>query len=567
MSQARDIACSATVGLTLALTSAMSIQTVGFREMSLFANSDTRMLLLAVSTYAIFLASSVLCYAVLRNANRILRFNDTRNPFERLRLSFNRQSILVASTIIFVCWIPWIALEYPCSMNADTYNQLYQFKTSSPTFYTTIGTTVDESFIDHHPVFDSLVFGAFLFFGEQVGAQNAGLLAYSIFQCLLTTIMLATSCCYLERLRVPKLFRIAALAFCALFPPIPLWSTCMVKDSLNACFFGFFCILAAEAVRTKGDFFQASRNVALFILVACLCIMTKKTGVIVVLSTGLALATIVRKQWMKLVAGAVGPIIICFGIIPAVLYPAIGGVAPGGSQEMFGFAFQQVITAINENDDLTAHEHESVSAVLDIEAAQKSYSPDSVDRVKGCAVHDASFNDYLAFIPSYFSIGLRHVPAYTESVFFIIGSLVTPGRTFTFFTTPEQPKEWKAVFANADTKHELHLDFNKPEPVASMAASFEQWWRATIPSLGPFQVLFDVGLYGGWLPLACIVICLFKCRRWTIALVPMIVTLCIIAMSPASLVRYVLPMLYATPIMLGILCIGLRTCETSANDL
>ena len=559
--RAHDVACSATLALALSLTTAASIATVGFREMSVFSNPDTRMIYLIALSVGLFIGVGIVCYALLRNMTRIIRWSDSKQPLTILSLTFDKRSVLIASAIILVFWIPWIILQYPCSMNGDTYNQLYQFQTSYPTYYSTIGITVDESFIDHHPVFDTLLFGAFLTFGDAIGSQNVGLFAYSLFQCILTAGMLGLCCCYLERLQVPKLFRVISLAFCAFFIPIPMWATCMIKDALYSVMFALFCLVFAEAVRTRGGSLESKRMVVAYILIACLCILTKKTGALIVAIATIVLFIFARKRWRELLLGFATPLVICFILIPVALYPAIGGVASGGKQEMFGFAFQQVITAINEDDDLSSQELESVSKVLDIERAQKKYQVNIVDPVKNSARKDATTSDYLNFIPAYFTIGARHIPAYTSSIFNVVGTLVTPGRTFTYFNTPEQTDEWKSQFIKADTKGELHLTFNKPEPIASASDAFNTLWRKGIPKLGPFQIPFNVGFYGGWIPMICIVICLFKNRKWAISLVPIIIAFGIIVIGPASSVRYALPMLYTTPLMLGILCAALRPSD------
>jgi len=70
----------------------------------------------------------------------------------------------------------------------------------------------------------------------------------------------------------------------------------------------------------------------------------------------------------------------------------------------------------------------------------------------------------------------------------------------------------------------------------------------------PLLFFFTLGFYGGWIPLICLVICLFYDRRCAVMLVPMIACCAILVIGPASGDRYVLPLLYATPIMMGLLC-------------
>jgi len=552
-----DLACSVVLGLVLGGTSFGSLATVGVREYS-FLKGDLAPLIIVAATVGIFAITAIGGYAILRNIDRFLAWADRKEPLQKLPLAFDKRSIVLATVVILVLWIPYIVLQYPTAMNGDTYNQLYQFQTSSPTFYTTKGITVEESFVDHHPVFDTLVFGAFLSFGDLVGSQNLGLFAYSLFQCILMATGLALTCCYLDKLGVPKVLRLVLLAFCALFPPIPCWACVMVKDSLNSAVYIYFCLLVAEAVRSRGKVFDSKAMIVWFIVLGCLCILTKKSGAIVVALSAIALLVYLRSRWVALGCGLVVPLVVCFALVPAVVYPAIGGVAPGGKQEAFGFAFQQVITAMNENDDLADGEREALGKVLNVKKAQEKYRADLADPVKNRARDNATTEDYLRFIPAYFSIGVRHPVAYTASVFSIAGTLLTPGRTFSFFDTPEQEDSWIKNFTDNDTKGELHLTFDKPEPVKSWMKTASEGWRAFVRMLGPFQVPFNTGFYSGWIPLICLIICLFHDKRYAIALAPMLAYLLIIVLGPASSVRYMISFAYVTPLMLGLLCASLR---------
>lgn len=561
----KDIVCSLVLGLALALVTGIAIPTYGAR-VSDFYTGNQSFALTAGITIAVFVISTSLCYALLRRGEALLAWADSKKPPKHLALNFDRKSIPIAAAVIFVCWIPWMVLQYPCSMNYDTYNQLYQFQTSSPTLYTTLGVSVPESYIDHHPVFDTLLFGAFLSLGDALGSQNIGLFAYSVFQCALTAIALGLACCYLAKLKVPWPFRFISLVFCSFFPPIPQWATCMLKDPINAALFVYFFLMAIEAVRSNGSFFASWKRTAGYIAVAMLVILTKKSGVLVVSITTLALLITYHQHWKQLVLGLIVPLVVCFAVIPATVYPAIGGVAPGGKQEAFGFALQQTITAINERDDLSEAERNAVSRVLDIEQAQKRYRSDVVDPVKNSTVRNASTLDYLSFIPAYFSIGLRHPQAYTASVFTVVGGLICPLKPFTYYNSPYD-EENISTFANADSKGELHLTFDKPEPIESASDSVYRKIAKLYERIGPIAIFFSPGFYGGVIPIICLVICLFSDnKRSVLALVPIIVAVAIVVIGPAGSNRYVLPLLYSTPLMLGILCAALRSPSLNVSQ-
>lgn len=553
----RKLACSVALGAVLSLESTAVCATYGVRKIAVFAGAHSVAALAAVAV-GVFAVAAGLCFLLLSKADAVLGWAE-RVDWPRLSGGafaggFSGKKVAVVAAIVFVCWLPWIILQYPCSMNGDTYNQLYQFQTSSPTLYTTVGVTVQESFVDHHPVFSTLIFGCFLTLGDALGSQNMGLFVYSLCQCALTAFALSTSCCYLERLGVPKVFRVVSVLFVALFPPIPQWATCMVKDSLNAPFFVLFALMYAEVLRTKGASLRSKRFLAAFFVVAFLFIVTKKSSALVFGAAMVVLIIVEHRSWTRSLLTAAVPLALGAAIVPALLYPAIGNVAPGGKQESFGFAFQQVVTAINDGTELSDSERETVSRVLDIERACGRIDPGLVDPVKNCCVRDATTSDYLAFIPAYFSIGLRDPGAYTSAVLNVNGPLIMPSRSFIYYSGPEQEETWVARFEGADTKGELHLDFAKPAELDAIAKRVQSVVEGIYAWHSPLLFFFTLGFYGGWIPLICLAICLFYDKRCAVALVPMLLCCAFLVIGPASGDRYVLPLLYATPLMMGLLC-------------
>ena len=104
---------------------------------------------------------SLTCWGMPRVPRMLVR-SETRNPLPVLPIVFTRKSILVCTCVILICWLPYIVLQFPCAMFRDTYDQLYQFQTHAPTLYVFLGEYTNAEFVDHHPVFDSLLFGSFL---------------------------------------------------------------------------------------------------------------------------------------------------------------------------------------------------------------------------------------------------------------------------------------------------------------------------------------------------------------------------------------------------------------------
>jgi hypothetical protein len=542
---------SVSFAVVLVLTALAMMYCVCFREVSAIGDSPYRMLYLVAVVVLVFFFIYELIMLAYLELPRLKNFWRGKNPLKRLSLEFNARSIAVSALVVLVCWIPWILAQYPCGMSNDTYEQLYEFQTSSPTYYYTLGIMVPESYIDHHPVFDTLVFGAFWSIGDAVGDQNIGLFVYSLFQCVGTAAALAASCCYLERLGASKPLRLLCLAFVAFFPCIPQYATAMLKDSLFSMVFVPFLIIYIEAFRTRGACLKKKSLLIWLVVFACLCMFTKKLGTIIVVVSLIVLAIWCKGYRVRTLGSLVAALLVCFALVPATVYPAIGGVAPGGKQEAFGVLMQQVTVAARQNDDLTESEREAVNAVFDLEQAKQNYVRSTVDKVKNKAHAYATTGDYLRFLGAYITIGIRHIPDYTFAVFDVSASLICPGTGLGYYGTPNQ-ESWRIEpIIEHDVNNELNMTFSKPDWVKTFSIPMQSAYSAVVKSpLG--SLLFGVGMFGGWIPLLCLALGLRGGRRYWVAFAPIFVSVLLLLLSPADPTRYVLPMMYAIPLMAGL---------------
>lgn len=544
-------ACALAGVLTAALVA--MVDYVGIDTIQRYIPFATLPLVLAALGAFFVAVVSLTCWGMPRVPRMLVR-SETWNPLPVLPIVFTRKSILVCACVILICWLPYIVLQFPCAMFRDTYDQLYQFQTHAPTLYVFLGEYTNAEFVDHHPVFDSLLFGSFLWFGDRVGSQNAGLFLYSILQCVLTAGALSLSCCYLQRLKVPKTYRLLSLFFVSLFPIIPLWATCMAKDSLFSAVFLLFFIMFIEMWITKGEALASSKFMVVFVVVAGLCILTKKTGVYLVALPMIVLLIAHRHHWETVVAATMAPVALFFIFVPAVLYPLIGGVEPGGKQEMLGALYQQTITVLREEDnDVTEEERSAIDGVLYSDLAALSYQGILVDNVKNNTRINLSTSDYVRFFQAYLSIGIRHPLEYARSIGNVCAPLLAPGVGMTFSNTPETDDEWKQVFASAKNGDQINFTFYKPEPLKTWAQEVQDGYVGLIENNPAAAILLGRGMFGGWIPLCCIFLAACNNRRYWIVFAPIMLSIAVLVVSPAGSTRYMLPMLYATPLMLGLL--------------
>ena len=423
-------------------------------------------------------------------------------------LRFRRRDVVRAALVIAVLWAPIVVIMFPTGLTADTFNQLYQYQTSAPTYYNIWGTMVNAEFIDHHPVFDTLLYGLFWQAGDALGSQGAGLFALSVLQSIVLAFELGALVCYLDRLRVPYALRLATLAFFAWFPFFAHYAATVLKDTTYLTVFVPWSLMWVEAARTRGAVLRDARFLAAFMVLGGCCAITKKMGVFVLVASLVVLVAVMRGQRARLaLAGAATLLAFCVAL-PAAVYPAIGGVAPGGKQEALGPAIQQVTALLREDEGaLSPEEREACSRVFKLKEAQRNYSPFSADGAKGAFRPQATDEDIARFLGVWASLGLAHPFSYLVSTFETSGMLYVPFLKLTYYSGEE-------LDDRAETYAEVNPDFNvnvgQPDALVQLNDYLEfESPESRISDLPGISLFFTEGFYGGWVPFIALVAVLY----------------------------------------------------------
>lgn len=159
--------------------------------------------------------------------------------FSYLTPQFNAKSILTFSLILFLLWLPWIIALYPASMNWDTYYQITQcYIGQYPVWqipYAPTNSLISNSFSDHHPIFDTLIFGFFARTSDMLfGSWNQGVFCYIFLQAFLISGLIALFLSYLRHFwKIPSIALFATFLFFGLFPIFPTYAATMLKDTIH----------------------------------------------------------------------------------------------------------------------------------------------------------------------------------------------------------------------------------------------------------------------------------------------------------------------------------------------
>ena len=433
-----------------------------------------------------------------------------------------------------MCWLPYLVLCWPGSLTYDAQWQLGQY------FGRTAAT-------NHHPWLSTLLLGGIVDLG---GSLDWGLFCYILFQSALCAAVFAAVCVQAGELAGRRAFWLS-LAYYALVPTWGAYAQMVVKDTIFYGVFAAFFLLLAETLRRRGE--AGPALLAGLGLLALACALLRNNGVYLVVPALLALGAAVRRPKIRAALAGLGAgVLVLYLAFVQLALPALG-VAPGSSREMLSLPFQQTARYVAlYGDELTAEEIAVIDSVLDYETVRDWYDPRVADTVKN-TYHGTpeTMKDYWEL---WLDCGLKHPDAYLQATLNSMFGYFLPGYRYGVFGGN--------YFMTQDPRYGIDVDFRFPA-AASAVDYFSRLW-SEIPGL----LLLNAPGTHSWALILCTAALLRKKRvRVLTALVPLWITLAICCVSPVNgLVRYALPLMAVTPLLLAFTWWALRERQTGEEE-
>ena len=466
-------------------------------------------------------------------------------------LKWNRCDILTTAGLLALIYLAYLLVFYPGVCNADTANELRDLITGTdPLPFQWYGglPTVSASLNDHHPVFDTLVFGAFYQIGLWLGSEELGMFLYNLVQIAASALAFSIMLCVMERFDVPLFVRRCGLVFLGGMPFIAMYVICMLKDSLYGvifvCYFVDYILLVKENP-SKGRLVR-------LIVWSLLLALTKKTGVYLVFLADLflLLAPKLRKKALWILAGAVLPAVLLFVVMGRFLFPALN-VYPGGKQEAIGLPLQQAaLVVIEHGDEISEEDREILRNILDYDAIPESYDFDVQDGIKRLFYFDTTSEEVSEFL----KLWLRWLPRY-PGTYLKAAVRMTGG----YFCLDGKIKTYHAVTQRGP------ITWDHPEwlkPIQDLAVKkYNQLIR--LPGIG---LLFRLVIYVWWLPLL-VFFFLVRKKEWLgcLCFLPIILSVGVLLICPYTGSRYTVSQLYVVPMIAALGWIGQKQAGTGAG--
>ncbi len=421
--------------------------------------------------------------------------------------------------IILLAWAPFVLLQFPGSVGADTMAQIKEH-------------VIDRHYDAANPLFLTLLYGNLFSLGS-IWSDNMGIFLGILLQNLALAASFAYVLLRVRQMHLPKAVSHIMLFFYAF---TPVWSTfvhSLLKDVAHTAAFAFFAVEFLDMIRRKKiDKWLIFR----FSLSCLLMVLTRVTGLYILLPCLIVLAVYHYKVLhKKLCLGIVG-----IALAAALINPALMLVLRAekrGMADNLGWMFQMTAHyARVHRDTITQEEIDTINLVLNYDVIVEKYSPTLSDPVKATF----SFVQRSDFI-RYFQLWVRQ---FFKDPNAYITSFLNGGYNY-----------WNPVydyrFVPRDTisiDFPTTLDFVFPQELRNVSGQILDIWR----NLPPFGWLFKGSTYAYLLFVCYAYAGHRKKKQARLLMLPMLLLLIGCMFSPVSGdFRYMAPYVAVLPLALA----------------
>ncbi len=330
-----------------------------------------------------------------------------------------KKNVIKTAGILFLCWLPYYILLFPGTGNGDTSRQIIMFFHERKDMLLDYSPNVaDDVYITNmHPFFTTIIFGLFAKLGISVfGHIEVGVGIYTFIQMTLYALVFGATLCYFEKLGMKKGFKKVLNIFVALCPLFPLYSICMLKDTMFALTYLVLTLALFEIYRSKGEVLRKKSFVICLFADAMLFTLTKNQGVYFLIVILIVSMIVYRRRFVGILVAFGLPVIFFMGLWTPVILPA-AKVAQGGKQEMLGALFQCTARyLVYYPEEVTEEEIKAIDGVLSYEEIPKLYSPQLQDPVKFTFKQDSTSEDMKNYFKAFFSMFKKHPLCYVDAI-------------------------------------------------------------------------------------------------------------------------------------------------------
>lgn len=430
---------------------------------------------------------------------------------------------------LFLCWFPYLLASNPGFFNYDVSGQLAQV------MYEAV------PYVNHHPLVHTLIMGGIInFFYLRTGENlQAGILAFSLFQMLLCSVMFTYFIFFLRKLSSKRWPMVAAFLYYALMPTIALFTMSTTKDVMCFLFLQMGVLLLYDAFANGfSAFCKKKGNLCLLILSLTMsCLMRKNVCYAICLVMVLMLIAL-RKKGLPIFCSLLCSILLFLLIEKGCM--VLLNAANGGAAEAFSVPFQQIARVYSQygEDGFTPDELEMTLSLFD-EDTFRYYNPVFADPIKNRSHFEVVEADKVGWLKYWISVGLKHPDSYIMSFMENTYQAWYPGTSIIV-----NPVTHQLFYFECYMSLEIDRYSKLPEFFSFIEEISQGELYQKIPVL---RLLFSIGAML-WVVLIGLTYGLYTKNQGILWSALLVLALCATnLLGPVSLVRYYLILFYGFP--------------------
>lgn len=432
--------------------------------------------------------------------------------------------------ILMIFWLPYLIIDYPATIHADSGVMLAEF--------------FNKSLYNHHPVLQTLFWSSFVQFGHNVfNSYNIGVFIYALLQFIYGSFIVSLLLDYVYKKKYPVLIIFIVFLIIAIMPAFPRNATAVCKDSNHTFYLMFMIWLIIKTIDLKEKIWTDTTNrylLVLWILSILLVAFSKKSGVYVVVLTAPFLLVYLRKYTRALVS-----VLIAFVLGISIYYGGeyaienVWNIGNDDTKEIYSIPFQQTARFVRDfGDEVTVEERQAIDKILDYNALPTLYTPELCDPVKNSFKQDSTDEDFSKYLSVWFRQFFRHPTVYIQA---------TLNNTYGYFY-PENIGYYKDLFFMTQCVDEQKIFAPEGLKAASEKLCDINTKSRKLPVIGLFSSL---GFFV-WLDIFVMLYFMLykKDKKFVVYNIPVIITLLTCIASPVNnTMRYGLPIMFMVPIL------------------
>ena len=405
------------------------------------------------------------------------------------------------------------------------------------------------SFTTHHPLMHVLLLGGTIALVHKLtGSWNIAIFTYIVIQMLVITLIMTYVLDYLRKRGIGKNSVIAWTIYYGVFPTIVMYTLCSSKDGLFSAFLLLMTVLLTELVRDTDGFMADKKKQLLLLAAAVLMPLMRHNG----FYAYLVFIPFALIYFRKKISGKLVGLL----IIPVVLYlivsTALSAALTSGrkdNQEMLTVPIMQMARVYAYNGDEMTGEEKAILTAYIPEKNLVKYTPRVSDLVKVGFNNALYEQDKKNFWKLWTTLFKKHPMTYVNAWFLT---------SYGYWYPPADINVYKGNTVYTFTYDEssyFGYEVELPGERISLIPPIDKLYRYI--SIGSFHKDAPVLAYlfsPGLLALIYLFVFLYRLHRRNysgiIPFLPMILTWLTVLLGPTYLVRYVVILWLAFPLLM-----------------